>query len=163
MKRNPRDMVLAGWAAAVVRMRIAVLRRELARLKSPDEDAIHDVRVATRRLRAALRHFRPCFPRAAVVHANDAVRSLAGLLGGVRDIDIVLQNLPAAQGAVTVPAVIPGGRTRPAGGTPAPPTQPVARWRTRLKRQRAAQLRRLIPMARALGNRLPSLKRGFRS
>src|SRR5512140_701206 len=100
MKTDARTMPLSRWARAVVRRRIAVLQHEIARLqRRPDEDAIHDVRVASRRLRAALRHLEPCFAEDAVEHANAVLRTLARLLGEARDLDIILSNLNEVQAA----------------------------------------------------------------
>jgi hypothetical protein len=141
MKTDFRTLTLSDWGRAVVKRRSAVLRAELHRLvRKPDEEAIHDVRVATRRLRAALRHLDVCFPRAAVKEADRAVRSLASILGEARDMDIVLQNLrPAAGGAA------------------------FGRWRSGLRRQRAGRLRSAVPAARRLARRLPSLERSLLS
>ena len=154
MKPDLKDIpALADWAGGVVKARFAVLQRELARLqKKPDEDAIHDVRVAARRLRAALRHLRPCFGKAGVKRVIGAVRSLAALLGEARDIDIILQNL----GSAGVSPVKSGGRHT--GGP-----QPFARWKSGLERQRAGRLKRAVPIAGALARRLPALERGVLS
>lgn len=130
---------LRRWAKTVIRRRSGVLRTELNRLlKKPDEDAIHDVRVASRRLRAALRHLEPCFPPRAVNSAAAAIRSLASLLGQTRDTDILMQNL------------------EPEAGHPI-----VRRWKAELRRRRAAQLRRAMPAARVLLRRLPFLERSL--
>ena len=78
----------------------AVLRRQLAVLgaKEPgtrlgeDPEELHDMRVATRRLRAALSLFEGVLPvRAQVFRAE--LGWLAQLLGAVRDLDVQLENL----------------------------------------------------------------------
>ena len=78
----------------------AVLRRQLAVLgaKEPgtrlgeDPEELHDMRVATRRMRAALSLFEGVLPvRAQVFRAE--LGWLAGLLGAVRDLDVQLENL----------------------------------------------------------------------
>ena len=78
----------------------AVLRRQLAVLgaKEPgtrlgeDPEELHDMRVATRRLRAALSLFEGVLPvRAQVFRAE--LGWLARLLGAVRDLDVQLENL----------------------------------------------------------------------
>jgi CHAD domain-containing protein len=62
-------------------------------LESFDDDAIHDMRVSSRRLRTAMQTFRPCFARKSFkVHA-DQVKALADLLGEVRDRDVLLEEL----------------------------------------------------------------------
>ena len=90
----------------------ATLARELAAFararppadRAPTPDHIHDLRVAARRLRVALRLFRRLLPSrdAARLHAD--LRWLASSLGDVRDLDVYTDNfkaycldLPAAQ------------------------------------------------------------------
>lgn len=61
-----------------------------------DPEELHDMRVATRRLRAALRVFSPAL--AASVHDRfaDGLRRLGRLLGSVRDLDVQIERAPAA-------------------------------------------------------------------
>ncbi len=49
---------------------------------------LHDMRVATRRLRAALEIFRPCFPKKRFKATLKAVKDLADVLGERRDRDV---------------------------------------------------------------------------
>ena len=78
----------------------AVLRRQLAvvRAKEPgtrlgeDPEELHDMRVATRRLRAALSLFEGVLPVRAQVFRQE-LGWVAGLLGAVRDLDVQLENL----------------------------------------------------------------------
>jgi CHAD domain-containing protein len=51
-------------------------------------ERVHDMRVATRRLRAALEVFEPCFPRKRHRKALRKVKTLADALGGRRDADV---------------------------------------------------------------------------
>jgi len=140
MKTAAASLLLSTWAGSVVGQRIGVLRKQLGRLeRSPSEDAIHDVRVATRRLRAALRQLAPCFPVAATARFHSALRSVARLLGDVRDLDILLINLAAVS--------VPAAALRP--------------LRSRLRRRRDAKLRAAFPVARRLADRLPALKKGL--
>ncbi len=56
-------------------------------------EAVHDMRVASRRLRTAMQTFRPCFARKSFkVHAQ-RIKALADLLGEVRDRDVLLDEL----------------------------------------------------------------------
>jgi len=63
-----------------------------------DIEALHDMRVASRRLRAALRVFAACFPKellkAVVTDVQDVTRSL----GAVRDLDVFLDFLEGYAG-----------------------------------------------------------------
>lgn len=51
-------------------------------------ERVHDMRVATRRLRAALELFEPCFPSKRHRKALKRVRALADALGERRDLDV---------------------------------------------------------------------------
>jgi CHAD domain-containing protein len=62
-------------------------------LKGFDVDAVHDMRVASRRLRTAMQTFRPCFPRRTFREHYDCIKTLADLLGEVRDRDVLLEEL----------------------------------------------------------------------
>jgi CHAD domain-containing protein len=68
------------------------LRRVVAQveetLRLPDEEAVHQVRVATRRFRAALDIFRDYFPRSERARVKQEIRELFALAGEVRNRDI---------------------------------------------------------------------------
>ncbi len=56
-------------------------------------ERVHDMRVATRRLRAALEVFEPCFPRKRHRKALVRVKALADALGERRDLDVEIALL----------------------------------------------------------------------
>src|SRR5262249_55609291 len=58
-----------------------------------DADAVHDMRVAVRRLRSALRTFKPMLAEQWVDSLRDELDWLAALLGAVRDLDVLRENL----------------------------------------------------------------------
>lgn len=60
-----------------------------------DADAVHDMRVASRRLRTAMQTFGPCFPRASYKDHYRRVTELADALGRVRDGDVLIEELKA--------------------------------------------------------------------
>ena len=60
-----------------------------------DIEALHHMRVATRRQRAAFRIVAPYFKRRAIRDFQDELRSAAGYLGAVRDLDVLIE---AAEG-----------------------------------------------------------------
>ena len=62
-------------------------------LDTADIDRVHDMRVATRRLRAALEVFEPCFPRKSYRQALREVKRLADGLGERRDRDVAIVAL----------------------------------------------------------------------
>jgi len=56
-------------------------------------ERLHDMRVATRRLRAALEVFRPCFPRDEFKATLREVKAIADALGERRDRDVTIAAL----------------------------------------------------------------------
>lgn len=85
---------------------IALRSRELADqaagvLDVSDIERVHDMRVATRRLRAALEVFEPCFPAKRLRAVLREVKELADALGERRDRDVTiaaLEDFAAAMG-----------------------------------------------------------------
>src|SRR5256714_393130 len=60
-----------------------------------DTEGLHQMRVATRRLRSDLRTFRPIIDRSWADGLSEELRWLGGLLGSVRDADVQLERLHA--------------------------------------------------------------------
>jgi CHAD domain-containing protein len=69
-------------------------------LDTSDIERVHDMRVATRRLRAVLEIFAPCFPKQAHKAAIQDVKALADALGERRDPDVHLAQLEEFASAV---------------------------------------------------------------
>ncbi len=79
-------------AARVVGVRAAeVFEHSRGVLDTGDVERVHDMRVATRRLRAAMEVFEPCFPRKRFRKALKEVKALADALGGRRDCDVEIE------------------------------------------------------------------------
>jgi triphosphatase len=78
----------------------AILRRHFAKMLThepgvrlgEDPEELHDMRVATRRLRAALKLYKEVLPKRAERYERD-LRHFAGSLGEVRDLDVQLERL----------------------------------------------------------------------
>ena len=68
-----------------------------------DIERVHDMRVATRRLRAALEIFGPCFPRRELKAALRQVKQLADALGERRDRDVSIAGLLAIRASMAAP------------------------------------------------------------
>jgi len=80
-------------AYAVIRRQLVVLgAKEPGTRLGEDPDELHDMRVATRRLRAALDLFAEVLPVRARTH-RDELGWLGSVLGAVRDLDVQLQGL----------------------------------------------------------------------
>jgi CHAD domain-containing protein len=72
-------------------------------LDTGDIEGVHDMRVATRRLRAVLEVFAACFEPAAHREVLRDVKELADALGARRDPDVQLASLDAFAAAVPAP------------------------------------------------------------
>jgi CHAD domain-containing protein len=86
-----------AYAAAAAKI-VAVRAREVADhahdvLDVADIERVHDMRVATRRLRAALEIFEPCFPPKELGAALAQVKAIADALGERRDRDVTIAGL----------------------------------------------------------------------
>jgi CHAD domain-containing protein len=78
-------------AARVVEVRAEELFDHANGVLSVDDiEPLHDMRVASRRLRAALELFRPCFPKKRYKAALKPLKALADALGERRDRDVAI-------------------------------------------------------------------------
>jgi len=96
-----------------------LLAREAGTREGHDPEELHQMRVATRRLRAAWRVFGDAFDPARVRRLRRPLRDIAGALGGVRDIDVLLDDalayrstLPEAESSAFAPLVAELGSRR---------------------------------------------------
>ena len=86
----------AEAAARIVSVRASELTEQAdGVLDTADIERVHDMRVATRRLRAALEIFEPCFPATPYGEALNEVKRLADALGERRDRDVAIATLSA--------------------------------------------------------------------
>ena len=95
------------YAAAAAKI-VAVRAREVADhsegvLDVAEIEHVHDMRVATRRLRAALEVFEPCFPRNEFKSALAEVKAIADALGERRDRDVTIAALDEFAGGMRAP------------------------------------------------------------
>ncbi|MCW3017419.1 MAG: domain containing protein [Solirubrobacterales bacterium] len=88
------DLPFAAAAALTVRVRADELFAHAAGVLDTDDiERVHDMRVATRRLRAVLEIYAACFPDAALRSVLNDVKALADGLGARRDPDVQLEDL----------------------------------------------------------------------
>lgn len=81
-------------AARIIEVRSHEVFAQRDGVLDPEEiEAVHAMRVATRRLRAALEFFAPCFPRRPYRRALREVKDLADALGARRDPDVQIAGL----------------------------------------------------------------------
>ncbi len=131
-----RRQTLRVWTRSAVQARLLRLEQELGRLlASTNAETIHDTRVAGRRLRATLRHLEPCLPAHAARQLRGVTGRVAKLLGEVRDLDILIENL-----------AVDARR----------PRSPFAILVRRMTAQRERLLARAMPEAMSLRGRLPA-------
>jgi CHAD domain-containing protein len=76
---------------AVVRFHLRAFAREEAGARAGEVEAVHQLRVATRRLRAAFQLFAPLLPARFVAGAERDMTWLGAAIGGVRDLDVLSQ------------------------------------------------------------------------
>jgi CHAD domain-containing protein len=72
-------------------------------LDTSEIERLHDMRVASRRLRAAMEVFEPCFPRKRFRAALNQVKAIADALGERRDRDVSIIALETFAEALAAP------------------------------------------------------------
>src|SRR5262252_3216110 len=78
-----------------------------AALNWNDPEGIHDIRVASRRLRGALRDFMPYLGKRGLTRCADEIKTIARALGSVRDLDVAIIELEKT--AAKAPAEVAPG------------------------------------------------------
>lgn len=79
------------WAEKILRVRFEeVLGKRGAVLDSADVEGVHDMRVATRRLRSALRDFAPLLKKKPLDKPKKDLKRIADALGAARDEDVAI-------------------------------------------------------------------------
>lgn len=94
-----RTVTLAEYGADVIAERIAGMVKHADGVRARDVEALHDMRVASRRLRAALAIFEPVFTDPAFPDLQREVKGITRALGEARDLDVMglrLESLAAA-------------------------------------------------------------------
>ncbi len=88
------DLPYGEVAARVLEVRVGeLIEHSRGVLDIAEIEGVHAMRVATRRLRAAIEIFRPCFPKAEGSSALKEVKALADALGERRDPDVAIDAL----------------------------------------------------------------------
>jgi CHAD domain-containing protein len=75
-------------------------------VRADEPDAVHQMRVAARRLRATLRSFGTVVPRPGTQHVTAELKWLGGLLGAARDGEVLPEHLQASLRPVPVELLI---------------------------------------------------------
>lgn len=109
-------MVNAGdggcaFGAAVMLKQLQAMLIEVNGVRlGKDIEHIHRMRVASRRLRAALPLFMPCFSAKKAAAWEKSLRKVTRSLGAARDMDVQMECLSRFLAGVKVPQHIPGAR-----------------------------------------------------
>ena len=80
-----------------------MLQHEAGSIDGSDIEELHDMRVAVRRMRAAVRLFRPYLPKKHAAYLRKDLRRLGRALGPARDCDVMLANLEAYRAELPAP------------------------------------------------------------
>ena len=83
-------------ARRVLAFHLAAFEREASTARAGDVEAVHQIRVATRRLRATLRLFAPMLPASIVGTVAEGLSWLGRGIGGVRDLDVLALAIAAS-------------------------------------------------------------------
>jgi CHAD domain-containing protein len=92
------DDPLPEAGRAIMAFHFARLRKLENAAAQGDEEAIHDMRVAIRRVRAAFRIAGPYYKRKVVKSFRAELRALAAELGAARDLDVIIGHAQAFAG-----------------------------------------------------------------
>ena len=109
-----------GSAAAVVGDYMRAQRDAIVeydpKVRRDEPDAVHKMRVATRRLRSTMKSYRPLWDRAATDHLRTELKWLADVLGRVRDAEVMAARLDRALGELPPEQVVGPVADRLTGG-----------------------------------------------
>lgn len=90
---DPRMRFCDAAGQAILPRLDRVFEHEKGTRSGEDIEQLHDMRVASRRLRAAMAVFTPCFPKRSFKHLSRTAATLTRALGAVRDSDVMLEAL----------------------------------------------------------------------
>jgi len=96
----------ADVVKAYLKVQVATLRSLEPAVRADEFDSVHQMRVATRRLRATLRSFGPVIPRSRTAKVAAELKWLGGLLGEARDGEVLPRHLLASLETVPVELLI---------------------------------------------------------
>src|SRR5215470_17736683 len=94
-RAEPRRLALAPGddtrlaARRVLAFHLGTFESEEPAARGGDVEAVHQLRVASRRLRATLQLFAPVLPATVVASATEGLAWLGRGIGGVRDLDVL--------------------------------------------------------------------------
>ena len=90
---EPGDTMAEAGRKALLGDLVKMLEHEAGSRSGEDIEDVHDMRVATRRMRSTLRLLGEYFKPKAIKPIQRQLRKLAGVLGAVRDLDVLIKNV----------------------------------------------------------------------
>ena len=88
----PADALNAAGRKVLRRLFMEMVRQQSGIVSGNNQVAVHDMRVSVRRMRAAFDLFDQAFPRKTVKVYSRFLKELGGLLGAVRDAEVLIGN-----------------------------------------------------------------------
>jgi len=92
---HPDDSMSEAGRNVIFTHFMKMLANEAGTREGADIEFLHDMRVSTRRMRAAFRIFEPFYAAKAVKRFNKGLRRTGGALGVVRDLDVLIEKAEA--------------------------------------------------------------------
>ncbi|MBN2309793.1 MAG: CHAD domain-containing protein [Candidatus Hydrogenedentes bacterium] len=130
----PKPCTLATETASrVLKAKVRALRREIEPCRSEDPDGIHDLRVASRRIRAVLTAHRRLFERPAYDNYQRHVQRITRALGKARELDVCLGLLE--------------GRRNRLRGAPRSAATSAVRWLAAARKAESASIAQAVALA----------------
>lgn len=90
---TPDDTMAEAGRKILLKEFVEMLKHEAGSRAGEDIEAVHDMRVATRRMRSAFRLLEDYYKRKAVRAYSRSLRRVARALGAVRDLDVLIEAL----------------------------------------------------------------------
>lgn len=90
---EPEDTMAEAGRKVLLKDFVIMLSHESGSRTGEDIEHVHDMRVATRRMRSAFRLLEPYYKSKPVLPHLKQLKTLAGYLGAVRDLDVMIDNL----------------------------------------------------------------------
>ncbi len=101
--------VIHVYGARVLIQHLSAMQAEVEGVRcGEDIESIHRMRVASRRMRSALKIFKDCFPKADYKNFTGMIRSVTQVLGHARDLDVQLEILKKNLSGYFDPKLKPG-------------------------------------------------------
>lgn len=101
------DGTAGGVVLAYLREQADALKRQDPRVRRGEDDAVHQMRVATRRMRSALQAFDRIVDRERTRELTNELKWLAGVLGQARDLEVLRERFEGVVAGLE-PELVPG-------------------------------------------------------